>query len=96
MTRWLLHDVSSEDGGSNGDTQYHPTPEEIERGCERWLAENPGGRASNCPCEEALRLGKKVRRREVLSAISQSRIEKRTFVFGLVLLVLLVLPRQPR
>jgi len=60
MTRWLLHDVSSEDGGSNGDTQYHPTPEEIERGCERWLAENPGGRASNCPCEEALRLGKKV------------------------------------
>ena len=70
MTRWLLHDVSSEDGGSNGDTQYHPTPEEIERGCERWLAENPGGRASNCPCEEALRLGKKVRRREVLPAIS--------------------------
>jgi len=70
MTRWLLHDVSGEDGGSNGDTQYHPTPEEIERGCERWLAENPGGRASNCPCEEALRLGKKVRRREVLSAIS--------------------------
>mmetsp|Transcript_6376 Transcript_6376/g.28786 ORF Transcript_6376/g.28786 Transcript_6376/m.28786 type:complete len:265 (+) Transcript_6376:210-1004(+) len=60
MTRWLLHDVSSENGGSNGDTQYHPTPEEIERGCERWLAENPGGRASNCPCEEALRLGKKV------------------------------------
>ena len=70
MTRWLLHDVSGEDGGSNGDTQYHPTPEEIERGCERWLAENPGGRASNCPCVEALRLGKKVRRREVLSAIS--------------------------
>ena len=64
MSRWLLHDLPDEDDGSGGHHQYQPTAEEVEEGCKRWLAQNPGRLAWDCPCEEAIRSGnQQVRRR---------------------------------
>lgn len=57
MSRWLLHDLPDEDDGSGGHHEYQPTAEEVEEGCKRWLAQDPGRLAWDCPCEEAIRSG---------------------------------------
>ena len=56
MSRWLLH-LPDEDDGSGGRQEYQPTAEEVEEGCKRWLAQDPGRLAWDCPCEEAIRSG---------------------------------------
>ena len=57
MSRWLLHNLPDEDDGSGDNHEYQPTAEEVEEGCKRWLAQDPGRLAWDCPCEEVIRSG---------------------------------------